>query len=87
MQSPKITEAKALDDYKLLLTFANGEVKEFNVKPYLDYPVFRPLKDNSQFGMIKIEDGTVEWDCGADLSPDTFYLESVERESLAKQEM
>jgi hypothetical protein len=41
-----------------------------------DYPVFLPLKRLEQLNAFKIVDGTIEWDCGADLSPDTFYLES-----------
>jgi hypothetical protein len=35
------------------------------------------LEDQAEFNQFKIVDGTVEWKCGADLSQDTFYLESV----------
>ena len=76
MQNPDIKEAKTLDDYRLLLKFTNGEVKIFNLKPYLEYPVFKPLIDVNEFSDFKIVDGTIEWRCGADLSPDTFYIES-----------
>lgn len=77
MQSPDIKEVKTMDDYQLVLTFINGEQKIFNMKPYLDYPVFKPLKDLNEFNNYTIQDGTVEWKCGADLSPNTFYIESV----------
>ena len=76
MQSPDVKCAKALDGYVLLLTFENGERKIFDLKPYLKYPVFEPLKDDSEFKSFKIIDGTIEWSCGTDLSPDTFYIES-----------
>lgn len=77
MQSPNIEKASVLGDYLLLITFVNGEKKIFNLKPYLKYPVFQPLEDHSKFLDFIIEDGTIEWKCGADLSPDTFYLEST----------
>ena len=76
MQSPDIKEVKTLENYKLLLTFANGEKKIFDVQPYLHYPVFKPLTNVDEFNSFKIADGTIEWRCGADLSPDTFYIDS-----------
>jgi hypothetical protein len=76
MQSPNIKEAKTLDDYKLLIRFVNDEEKVFDMKPYLHYPVFKPLNDLKEFNNFLIDDGTIEWRCGADLSQDTFYIES-----------
>ena len=78
MQSPNIKKASALKDFLLLITFINDEKKIFDLKPYLKYPVFQPLKDHNEFLNFMIEDGTIEWKCGADLSPDTFYLESTD---------
>lgn len=78
MQSPDVVNAETLQEYKLLLTFANGEVKIFNMKPYLKYPVFKPLMDEMEFKEYSIIDGTVEWKCGAELSTDTFYIEGTE---------
>ncbi|HCJ79870.1 MAG TPA: DUF2442 domain-containing protein [Desulfotomaculum sp.] len=77
MQSPDIMKAKVLNDHKIMLIFKNGEQKIFDMKPYLNYPVFKPLEDQAEFNQFEIVDGTVEWKCGADLSQDTFYLESV----------
>ena len=59
-----------------MITFENGEEKIFDLKPYLEYPVFRPLEDEEELKKIDIVDGTIEWECGADLSTDTFYIES-----------
>lgn len=78
MQSPNIKEAAALKDYLLLITFVNGEKKIFDLKPYLKYPICQPLREHNEFFNFTIEDGTIEWKCGADLSPDTFYLESAD---------
>ncbi|MCL1887307.1 MAG: DUF2442 domain-containing protein [Kiritimatiellaeota bacterium] len=44
----------------------------FDVKPYLDAPVFRPLKDPAEFAKIRNGGYYVEWECGADLCADTI---------------
>jgi hypothetical protein len=77
MQSPNIKEASVLNDHKLLIKFVNDEEKIFDMKPYLHYPVFNALNNLKEFNDFMIEDGTIEWKCGADLSQDTFYIESL----------
>ncbi len=74
----KVTEAKANDDFSLDLKFSDGKRKRFDVKPYLDYEVFKPLKDLNYFKRIKIAFGTVQWTDEQDISPETLYLESKE---------
>ena len=55
----KVVSAKANDDFTLDIQFNDGSVKRFDAKPYLDYPVFRELKDVNRFGRnIKIVFGT-----------------------------
>ncbi len=74
----KVTEAQANEDFSLDLKFSDGRQKRFDVKPYLDYEVFKPLKDLNYFKRIKIAFGTVQWTDEQDISPDTLYLESKE---------
>ena len=76
MQSSDIKEARIINDYNILIRFENGEQKVFDLKPYLDYHVFKALKNKDQLNAFRIVERTIEWDCGADLSPDTFYFES-----------
>ncbi|WP_254903628.1 DUF2442 domain-containing protein [Clostridium tyrobutyricum] len=52
------------------------EKKIFDMKPYLKYPIFKPLNNLEEFKKFSIVDGTIEWMCGAELSSDTFYLAS-----------
>lgn len=40
-----IKDVKPLENYLLLLTFENGEKREFDMKPYLDFGIFQELKD------------------------------------------
>ena len=75
--NPRITNVRPQENYMLLLTFTNGEVKEFDVKPYLEKGIFRDLKDVSVFNSVKPFLGTIQWSNEADLCPDTLYLDSI----------
>lgn len=55
----------------------DGTVRRFDVKPYLDFGVFRELKDLAYFNQVKLAFGTVQWPHEQDFSPDTLYLESI----------
>lgn len=74
----KVISAKANDDFTLDLQFNDGKLKRFDAKPYLDFPVFRELKNLEKFKQIKIAFGTVQWQNEQDISPETLYLESKE---------
>ena len=38
--NPYVKSVKPREDFSLLLTFENGEKRIFDLKPYLDKPVF-----------------------------------------------
>jgi hypothetical protein len=73
----KVVAVTANDDYSLNLTFSDGSVKKFDVKPYLDYEVFRELKDSEYFKQVRIAFGAVQWPHEQDISPETLYIEGV----------
>ena len=72
-----VKEVKPLDEYKLLLTFENGEVKLFDMKPYLNKGIFGELKDISLFKSARVNFDTVEWENEADIDPETLYEDSI----------
>jgi Protein of unknown function (DUF2442) len=74
--NPRVKQVKPNSDYTIILTFTNGEVKLFDMKPYLDKGIFRELKDISLFNSVKPFLGSIQWQNGQDLCPDTLYLES-----------
>lgn len=74
--TPDVIAVEALPDYRLALRFANGEQKTFEMKPYLDYPVYRPLRDQALFAKALVDYGTVVWSQDIDMAPETLYLES-----------
>lgn len=72
-----VKEVKPLDEYKLLVTFENGEVKLFDMNPYLNKGIFKELKDISLFKSAKVNFDTVEWENEADIDPETLYEDSI----------
>lgn len=73
----RVIAVTANNDFSLDLEFNDGSVKRFDAKPYLDYEVFRELKDLDYFKQVGIAFGTVLWPHEQDISPETLYLEGV----------
>jgi len=71
-----VNKVKPLSGYRLELTFENKEIKIFDVKPYLDTGLFRTLKDDNYFKMVKVSYDTIEWPNGVDLDPEVLYEKS-----------
>jgi hypothetical protein len=74
--NPYVKSVKPQENHCLLLTFENGEQRIFDVKPYLEKPVFQRLKNITSFKTARVVSGSVEWQGEVDLSYDTLYLES-----------
>ena len=72
----EVKDVKAIDDYKLILTFENNEIRLFDMKPYLDLGIFKNLKDKSLFNTVKVSFDTIEWSNGTDIDPETLYEDS-----------
>ena len=75
--NPRVVAVTPRPDYTLELTFANGEVRIFNVTPYLNIGIFRELQDLRYFNSVRPVLGSIQWRNGQDLCPDTLYLDSV----------
>ena len=82
--NPLVTSVRALDDYELELSFGNGEIRQFDVKPYLGRGIFVRLRDPALFPAARVVAGSVEWPTGVDLSYDTLYLGGQPIPALAK---
>ena len=88
--NPRVELVKPNPDYTLTLVFSNGEIRLFDVKPYLEFGIFRELKDRSLFNSVKPFMGSIQWQNGQDLCPDTLYMDSIpitEREGPIENQM
>jgi hypothetical protein len=81
--NPRVKAVRANPDYTLTLTFTNGEIKVFDVKPYLDKGIFRELKDRNEFNSVRFFLGSIQWRNGQDFCPDMLYLDSKRIEEMA----
>ena len=79
-----IKSVQALDNYKLLLGFENGEMKEFDMNRYLDKGVFSTLRDKNLFNRVHITLDFIEWPNGIDIDPQRLYEESTSVNFSAK---
>jgi len=74
---PRVAAVRPMDDFRLFLTFTNGERRVFDAKPLFGYPVFGPLQKKPFFEAVKVDHGSVLWPKDIDYCPDTLYMESV----------
>ncbi|MCC3424554.1 MAG: DUF2442 domain-containing protein [Microcoleus sp. PH2017_29_MFU_D_A] len=82
--SPKVIKVEPLENYRLRLTFSNGEIRLFNVTPYLDKGIFTELQNIEYFQQVKLTFGSIQWPHEQDFSPDTLYLTSQPEEKTVE---
>lgn len=82
--NPRVKAVKPNPDYTITIFFTNGEVRRFDVKPYLSSGFFQELRDMSMFNSVKPFLGSVKWRNGQDFCPDTLYEDSVPQAKIAK---
>jgi hypothetical protein len=70
---PAVVKVVASQDFTLAITFDNGEEAVLDMKPHLDFGVFREIADDENFRKVRVSYDTVEWDCGIDLDPEFVY--------------
>jgi len=76
MKRQRATKVKPLKNYKLLLTFENGEKRIYDVKPLIKGEWFGELTDQDYFNTVHIAGLSVEWSGGQDICPDDLYFNS-----------
>ena len=76
---PRVRFVKAMPDYRLDLTFTNGERRVYDAAPLLDYPAYRALKNKELFSTARVEYGSVCWPGDVDCCPDRLYRDSIPR--------
>jgi len=71
-----IKSVQAIPNYNLILTFQNGEKRQFDMNPYLSIGIFQELRDISKFNTVHISFDSIEWENEADLDPEILYNQS-----------
>ena len=77
----KIKDVKPLNDFRLLVTFENNEIKEYDVKPLFDkWAVFKDLISiNGLFKQVKVDVGGygISWNDEIDISCNELYFNGI----------
>ena len=74
--NPRVLTVEYKENYTLLIKFTNNELKQFDLKAFLHYPVYEELKDEKFCKKVTVVDGIIQWNNSIDLDPDLVYLQS-----------
>ncbi len=77
MLRPTAKEVYPQSGHRLRIVFDNGEVRVFDVTPYIRGEWYGHLSDESYFRAVKPDGFTVVWPEGQDICPDELYTCSV----------
>lgn len=84
--TPKIIEAKVLENYNIYLRYETGEEKVYNMEELiLKNKFYQNLKDKEKFAKIKLVDITIEWEDGEDIAPEILYCDSISLDDYNKR--
>jgi hypothetical protein len=86
---PSVIRAQHRGGYRIHVTFNDNTEKTIDFLPWLEGPVFEPLKDLDYFGRFFLDGGTVAWPNGADIAPETLYdyRETADKRSARSQQV
>ncbi|MBC8392410.1 MAG: DUF2442 domain-containing protein [Deltaproteobacteria bacterium] len=73
---PSVCEVTPNEDFSLNIVLDTGEKRFLDMKPYLDFGVFKKLRDYEKFKRARVSFDTIEWDEGVDLDPEFIYEKS-----------
>ena len=69
----EILKAVYLENYRISLTFNNGETKTVDLQSELNGTVYEPLRQLDYFKNFQVKYNTIEWANGADYAPEYLY--------------
>ena len=79
----QVIRAEIVGPHSLRLFFNDGTHKRVNLRPWLNGPVFAPLRDPAVFARFQLDGETLTWpDYEADLAPEFLYEMEPEPEPL-----
>jgi hypothetical protein len=70
---PAIKNVYPQQNYRLEVHFSNGEKGILNMQPYLDFGIFKRLRDTQVFQQVRVSFDTLAWQTGIDLDPEFVY--------------
>ena len=75
--APDAVRVGVRDGHILRVRFANGELRDLDVRPLLARKCYDALRNAALFATARVEYGVVTWADGSDLDPEWLYEDSV----------
>ena len=77
----EVISARIIKNYVVELVFDDLKKGIIDLRQYLGKGIFKKLLDQKEFGKMKVnaELGTICWPNGADIAPDTLYVDIIEK--------
>lgn len=76
--TPKILEAKVLEEYKIELLYETGEIKVYDMEELLNTcKYYKNLRNKEKFKKINIMGISIQWETGEDIAPEILYEDSI----------
>lgn len=69
----RATSVQPLQGFRVRVVFTDGTTREVDLEPYLQGPVFEPVRQPELFRAVRVEFGALTWPNGADIDPDVLY--------------
>jgi len=71
-----IKKIEYLGDYRVEVTFSNGQKGTADLSSALRGGIFEPLKKTAEFAKLRLDEEleTIAWPNGADLAPEFIYF-------------
>ena len=70
---PAVVHAEYRGGFRIRLVFNDGSENTIDFEPWLDTPIFEPLRKREYFQRFFVDGGTIAWPNGADIAPETLY--------------
>src|SRR2546426_11378703 len=70
---PSVIRAEYRGGFRIHVVFNDEVESTVDFEPWLEGPIFEPLKKTSYFRGFFVEGGTVGWPNCADIAPETLY--------------
>ena len=72
----RVSAVTPVDGYQCRILFEDSTQKIVDLEPYLRGPIFKPILDNLKvFLSMRVVEGTISWENGADIDPDVLYYD------------
>lgn len=70
---PMVVQAEHRGGFRVHVSFNDASENTIDFEPWLEGPIFKPLRDPAYFRRFFVDGGTLIWPNGADIAPETLY--------------